>query len=192
MKPSRYKTTIAVAISAFGWLASGVSTPAQEAQFSTPDWFVLLSDRGYSDYLIYTSGEFPAGSLHEMLSGELGAAIAYDGIESYLVPPQRAMWLEPDWVYPSWTTNSNFVVDAGWNDPPGPPSDRDGDGMLEGQSVMSNPDVRITLDVDPEDTLSGTPMGMRLPQPVSSNRYVMFLKYEIENISGHSLTNLRF
>lgn len=176
-----------------GALGSASPAAAADYQFFTPDWYLQLTDFGYSDFLIYTTGSFPRGYLHEMLSGELGAAVAYDGLEAQLPPPQKAMWLEPDWLYPIWTTNSTFFVEVGlWDPPTGPPFDRDGDGMVEGRSQVSNGEVRIRLDVDPEDTVTGTPIGVRAGLPVISNRYVILLTYEIENVSGHSLANVRF
>jgi hypothetical protein len=166
------------------------STPSRsEVAFESPDWYIVLSDFGYSDFLIYTSGNFPSGSLHEMLSGEWGAGIGYDGIESRLPPPQRTMWLEPNWVYPSWTTNSQFTVVTPFVSPP---VDTDGDGLPEGFSVITNGDVQVTIRVDMQDTLSGTPMGVRSTSPVISNRYVMVTTYEIQNVSGHALTGVRF
>lgn len=88
-----------------------LSTPAlSEISFATPAWYIVLSDSGYSDFLICTSSNFPTGSLHEMLSGEWGAGIGYDGIESRLPSPQQTMWFEPNWVYPTWTTNSQLTI----------------------------------------------------------------------------------
>lgn len=167
-----------------------LATPAlAEVSFETPDWYIVLSDSGYSDFLIYTSGNFPTGSLHEMLSGEWGAGIGYDGIESRLVSPQRTMWFEPNWVYPTWTTNSQFTVVTPFVFPP---VDTDGDGLPEGFSVISNGDVQVTIRVDMQDTLTGTPMGLRSASAVMSNRYVMVTTYEIKNVSGHALTGVRF
>ena len=167
-----------------------LATPVHsEVSFETPDWYIVLSDSGYSDFLIYTSGNFPSGSLHEMLSGEWGAGIGYDGIESRLPPPQKTMWFEPEWVYPSWTTNSQFTVETPFVFPP---VDTDGDGLPEGFSVITNGDVRVTIRIDMQDTLTGTPMGVRTASPVISNRYVMVTTYEIQNVSGHALTGVRF
>ena len=47
------------------------------AVLENPDWDVTLTESGYSDLLIYDRGYFPAGYLHEMLSGESVAAIGY-------------------------------------------------------------------------------------------------------------------
>lgn len=167
-----------------------LSTPAlPETSFVTPDWYIVLSDYGYSDFLIYTSGDFPTNSLHEMLSGEWGAGIGYDGIESRLSPPEKMMWFEPNWVYPSWTTNSLFTVETPFDFPS---VDTDGDGLPEGFSVITNGDVQVTIRVDMQDTLTGTPMGVRTASAVISNRYVMLTSYEIKNVSGHALTGVRF
>ena len=40
------------------------------AVLANPDWDITLTEFGFSDLLIYNAGPFPAGYLHEMLSGE--------------------------------------------------------------------------------------------------------------------------
>ena len=54
---------------------------------------------------------------HEMLSGEYGAAIYYNGITN-----NQSMWLSNYWLYPFWTTNSNFdwVYNNSWDNPSNP------------------------------------------------------------------------
>ena len=76
------------------------------AVLANPDWDITLTEFGFSDLLIYNAGPFPAGYLHEMLSGEWAAAIGYDGLDT----PEAAMWLEPMLLYPNWVTNSTFNV----------------------------------------------------------------------------------
>lgn len=156
---------------------------AQE-RYATPDWAIDLSDYGYSDFLIYTAGPFPADWIHEMISGEWAAAIAYDGIP--LTLPERAMWLEPDFAYPTWTTNSNFSV----IEPLSFPFDADADGLPEGFSVIGNADVEIRLDHDFVDTVTGTPMG-EIGGSVLSNRYVLRTTYTIRNLRATPLTGVR-
>jgi hypothetical protein len=165
-------------------LLAGSSAFAQE-RYATPDWAIDLSDYGYSDYLIYTAGPFPVDWIHEMISGEWAAAIGYDGIPLSL--PQRSMWLEPDFAYPTWITNSNFTV----VEPLSFPFDSDADGLPEGFSVIANADVEIRLDHDFVDTTTGTPMG-EIGGSVLSNRYVLRTTYTIRNLRATPLTGVRF
>jgi len=149
-----------------------------------PDWDVTVTPFGYSDLLIFRAGPFPPAFLHEMLSGEWGAAIAYDGIPI----PETAMWLEPSFLAPDWATNSQFSVVTPLTDL----SDPDGDGLPEWFSVISNGAVEIRIDFDMDDTVVGTPMGLRGGSFVLSNRYVLRQTYTITNVSGGPLTDVRF
>ena len=56
------------------WLSAPQEALAVET-LANPDWDITVSEFGYSDLLIYNSGPFPMGFLHEMLSGEWAAAI---------------------------------------------------------------------------------------------------------------------
>jgi hypothetical protein len=156
--------------------------------YASPVWYIDQTDAGYSDFIIQTSGAFPPGAIHEFVSGEWGAAIGYDGIESVLPPPQRTMWLEPDWSYPAWTTNSAFAVVS----PGSFPFDMDGDGLPEGSAVISNGDVEITLGWDFVDTVDGTPMGRGGGSSIRSSRYVMLVTYTITNLQATTMNGVRF
>jgi len=168
-------------------LATLACTAARaESQYSSPDWYIVLSDYGYSDYLVYSAGAFPPPSLHEMISGEWAAAIGYDDIP--LAAPEKTMWLEPDFIYPSWTSNSQFAV----VEPVTPPIDLDGDGLPEGHSTIESADVRVRIEYDFHDTLTGTPIGVGGGSSVLSNRYVLIQRYVVTNLKPVALTNVRF
>ncbi len=166
---------------------TGTSPTIAETRFANPNWFVDVTDSGYADYLVYTSGSFPAREVHELLSGEWAAALSYDGLASRLPPPQRAMWLEANWDYPDWLTNSTFTATQ-----PFSVADSDGDGLPEGTAVIDNGDVEITIKLDMQDTLVGTPMGVRGAVPVLSDRYVMLITYDLKNITTGPLTGVQF
>ena len=89
-------------------LAASCLSPAQaqysnEITLSGPSWQIALTDYGYSDYL----GDLTPGfEGREYLSGEWGAAVGYAQAGNVRTPT----WLEPNFVYPDWTTNSNFQV----------------------------------------------------------------------------------
>lgn len=166
-------------------LAAPAPVLAQQ-DYRNPHWHVLLTDAGYSDFLIYTDGPFPQGALHEFISGEWAAALGYDGLA--LPAPQRTLWLEPQWDYPTWTTNSTFTTLT----PQGIPTDTDGDGLPEGSAVIGNGTVQVTITWDMQDTVTGTPMGLGSNTSVLSDRYVMLVTYAIKNLKATNLTGVRF
>lgn len=162
-----------------------LSPAVAQERYSTPTWGINLSDYGYSDYINYTAGPFPGDWVHEMISGEWAAAVGYDGIPVTL--PQRSMWLEPNFAYPDWFSNSNFQV----VEPLSLPADTDADGLPEGFSVIANADVEIRIEHDFQDTATGTPMG-EIGGSVLSDRYVLRTTYRIRNLRATSLTGVRF
>lgn len=175
------KPTLALALAGLATAASA------QSELTTPDWYITVSDAGYSDFIVYTAGTFPPEWLHEFISGEWAAAVGYDGIQNRLTPPERTMWLEPTWDYPTWTSNSAFNVLT-----PAFPVDTDADGMPEGSAVIENGDVEITISWDPVDTVEGTPMGKGGGVSIRSNRYVLLVTYAIKNIKTTTLTGVRF
>jgi hypothetical protein len=163
-----------------------VSAPALALEdYVSPTWTITIDDYGYSDFLVYTAGPFPKDYLHEMISGEWAAAIGYDGIP--LTLPIRTMWVEPEFIYPDWTTNSNFLVTTFQ----GTPGDTDGDGLPEGFSVVANNEVEIRIDNKFIDTVTGVPMGVGTGF-VLSDRYVLRVTYTIKNLKATPLTGVRF
>ncbi|MCX5636986.1 MAG: hypothetical protein NTX52_04740 [Planctomycetota bacterium] len=71
----------------------------------------IFDAAGYSDGIYYGQTDIHNFGLHEVLSGEWGAAVYYDGINTSPTkdpndPPDRrqAMWLTDMFVYPSWGT----------------------------------------------------------------------------------------
>jgi len=161
---------------------------AAQWNYTNPSWYITIDAYAYSDFLIYYTGPFPSMLPHEMLSGELAAAIGYDGIESVLPPPNRTMWLTPYFEYPTWDSNSTFTIVSDLT----APQDTDADGLPEGYSIISNGDVEIRIDLDMIDTVTGTPMGLRDGKRELSNRYVLLVTYTVRNLKLTSLANLRF
>ena len=152
---------------------------------SNPNWNITLSDFGYSDFLLDNTPGFEG---REYLSGEWGSAIAYtkDGVD---VQPT---WLEPHFLYPDWTTNSNFQVVQGIH-----LVGANHDGLPIAESVIANSDLQITLRFEMLDTVVGTPMGVAAASAggagiaVESNRYVLSQTFSVKNISGVSITNVQ-
>jgi hypothetical protein len=118
------------------------------------------------------------------LSGEWGAAVGYTKAGTTVNP----IWLERNFIYPDWTTNSDFDTTTAIN----------GSDTFA-TSVISNLDLRITQNFQIVDTLTGTPMGITAASAAGagtsllSNRYALLQSYSITNINEvDSISNLQF
>ena len=152
---------------------------------ANPNWNITLSDFGYSDFLLDNTPGFVG---REYLSGEWGSAVAYQRNGQ----PQTPTWLDPNFLYPDWQTNSNFHVVTGIH-----LAGSNLDGLPIAESVVANNDLEITLRFEMVDTVVGTPMGVTPASSASagasinSNRYVMNQSFVVKNISGVTLSNLQ-
>ena len=152
---------------------------------ANPHWNITLSDFGYSDFLLDNTPGFEG---REYLSGEWGAAIGYtkDGVA---VPPT---WLDPNFLYPDWQSNSNFQVVQGIH-----LVGANLDGLPIAESIIANSDLEITLRFEMVDTVVGTPMGTTpasagsAATSIDSNRYVLNQSFKVRNISGAAITNVQ-
>lgn len=150
-----------------------------------PNWTIALSDYGYSDYL---GDSTPGFEGREYLSGEWGAAVGYETGGMTVSPT----WLERQFIYPDWTTNSNFQVDS-----PIALTGTNSAGLPIAESVISNGDLEITQRFEMIDTVVGTPMGIKPASAagagsfVSSNRYVLQQTYTVKNITSDPISNLQ-
>ena len=175
---------------------NGFCTPSPVVVYANPHWSVQLTSYGYSDFVIFQIPPFPRwdprdpfgpAPIHEMFSGEWAFAISYNGI---------VIWLEPCFIYPDWLTNSNFIIEI----PISFTTDTDGDGVLEGSSVISNGTVRITIEYDFELAVDGVnygtamglgPLGTMMNPYRLSDKWVLFQRFTVENISGATLNDVR-
>jgi hypothetical protein len=175
-----------IAAAASAWLAGHAPAQTTYLTVANPNWNITLSDYGYSDFLLDNTPGFEG---REYLSGEWGAAVAYE-VGGNAVAPK---WLERNFLFPDWATNSDFNVDS-----PITQTGLNADGLPIAQSVISNNDLRITLRFEMIDTVVGTPMGTKAASAtgdatfLNSNRYVMKQTATIQNISGSTITGLRF
>jgi len=152
---------------------------------ANPNWNITLSDYGYSDYLLDNTPGFEG---REYLSGEWASAIAYtkDGVD---VAPT---WLDPNFLYPDWQSNSNFQVVQGIH-----LVGANLDGLPIAESIIANSDLEITLRFEMTDTVVGTPMGTTpassgsAATSVGSNRYVLNQSFKVRNVSGVAITNVQ-
>jgi hypothetical protein len=164
---------------------SGLSASARET-LTTPDWNITLTDFGYSDLMLDNTPGFEG---REYLSGEWGAAVGYQVAGRPLVSPK---WFEPHFIYPDWTTNSDFIVVT-----PIRQVAVNSAGLAIAESVIRNADLEITLHYEILDTVLGTPMGQTAASATAgghalrSNRYVLKQTCSIKNISGSPISNLQ-
>jgi hypothetical protein len=154
-------------------------------QLDNPNWNITLTDFGYSDFLLDNTPGFEG---REYLSGEWGSAVGYTRNGNTVDPT----WMEPNFMFPDWRTNSDFTVVQGIH-----LIGSNLDGLPIAQSVISNGDLEITLRFEMVDTVTGTPMGVKpasaagAPISVNSNRYVMNQTFTVKNISGVQITNVQ-
>ena len=161
--------------------------PAQSdsLMLANPNWNITLSDYGYADLLLDNTPGFEG---REYLSGEWATAIAYTAGETPVAPK----WLEPQWVFPDWVSNSNFQVVS-----PIRAVGVNADNLPIAESVIANPDLRLTLRYEMLDTVSGTPMGATPASAaggataLSSDRYVLKQTCTIQNLSASTVTHLQ-
>lgn len=162
------------------------SASAQSLTIANPNWNITLTDFGYSDFLLDNTPGFQG---REYLSGEWGAAVGYQISGGATVTPQ---WLEPNFVYPDWVTNSTFHVIS-----PITQTGLNADNLPIAQSVIANNDLQITLRHEMLDTVVGTPMGVTAASAagtgafINSGRYVLKQTCTIKNISGANVTNIQ-
>lgn len=153
-----------------------------------PSWEIALTSAGYSDYL----GDLtPAFLGREYLSGEWGGAVGYRRNQTTVAPT----WLEPNFIFPDWTTNSTFgTIPGGDLSITG----TNAAGLPIAASSLSNGVLRVDQRFEMLDTVFGTPLGT---SPASaggagsfllSNRYVLRQSYSFLNQSADTLTDLQF
>jgi hypothetical protein len=159
---------------------------AQGLTLANPHWNITLTDFGYSDFLLDNTPGFEG---REYLSGEWGAAIGYQVNGGAHV---TAEWLEPQFSYPNWVTNSTFSVAS-----PLTATGLNADNLPVAQSVIENAHLQITQRFEMLDTVTGTPMGTTAASASGpgafnhSNRYVLKQTYTVRNIAGVAISDLQ-
>ncbi len=165
---------------------SPASSTGGSMQLTNPNWNITLTDFGYSDFLLDNTPGFEG---REYLSGEWGSAVAYTRGNGNHVAPT---WMEPNFMFPDWKTNSDFHVVQGIHI-----VGSNLDGLPIAQSVISNGELEVTLRFEMVDTVTGTPMGVKPASTagaglsVNSNRYVMNQTFTVKNVSGAQITNVQ-
>lgn len=183
----RLKALVA-ALPALAALAAPLAARASDLLYN-PSWEIYLSDFGYSDYL---GDHTPGFEGREYLSGEWAAAVGYGRSDGgTTVSPT---WLEPNFIFPDWTTNSNFQV----VNPLSVNGSTNADGLPVAEGLIANDDVSVAQRIEIVDTRTGTPMGTSAASAggagsfLLSNRYVMIQSYTFTNLTDSDLTDFQF
>lgn len=153
---------------------------------ANPHWNITLTDAGYSDFLLDNTPGFEG---REYLSGEWGAAVGYQLDGGAVVSP---LWLEKDFVFPDWVTDSDFGVKS-----PITETGLNADNLPIAQAVLTNSHLEITLRHEMLDTVTGTAMGTRPASAtnagtfIQSDRYVLKQTCTVKNISGAPIASVQ-
>ena len=165
--------------------------PSLPLELFNPDWSITLTDFGYSDLLF---DQRPGFEGREYLSGEWGAAVRYDLVGGGTTAGSPT-WVEPDFLFPDWTTNSNFSPTISQTVLT---SDAFGLGLDNSStSTVSNGQLEIKQTYTMIDTGSGVKQGQVPKGAVSpglaslSNRYILKQTYEFKNVSSQEMTGLK-
>lgn len=154
---------------------------------------------GYSDGWYWGRTSRHPQYSHEMLSGEFGAAIFYDGIHN-----NHANWLTDFFSYPDWSPDTNFNKDMTFyynSDSQQWQSWRVWNNNRNAQSRIYDPNIQITIDYHITDL--GTDGNVAIPfypqgysgsdvPYVASDRYILFQTYNIKNTTQNNITGVKF
>ncbi len=185
-------------------ICSAVDPSTEFVYLGCQSWQMEFDSAGYSDCFYWGNTSFHPFSSHEMLSGEWGAAIYYNGIST----TNQAMWLTDYFLLPFFSTNSDFIfVDVNSFDNPNNSlapyynfyTNYNGvqTAYDTAYSKIELDDIEVRIDYEVVD------LGDCNYSPVSfidtngvgfvqSDRYVLLKTYTIENISDSNITGLEF
>lgn len=157
-----------------------------EANVTNPNWSIIINDYGYADVALDLRPGFFG---REYLSGEWAAAISY--VRNAI--PNGPLWLNPQFVYPDWDSNSDFGIEA----PLASTGTSNSHGFAIFRAVITNASLRIGIKSEMLDTTNGIPQGLApRSAPVGSNvlsdRYVFRQTFGITNRSGTTISSVKF
>ena len=173
--------------------ATAAKPSAEHIILTTQNWTGKYDASGHVEESKWDYSQYHPHGYHDLLSGEWGAAIFYDGITT----EPNAMWLTDYFEAPYWTTNSDFqigTVPTGWDDANNPI-----DGYDTGLSVIENNEVEVRIDYEiagfGENEFS--PLAYREPNETvrikRSDSYVILQTYTVKNIKASgNVTGLEF
>lgn len=171
-----------------------------------PTWQILIDDYGYSDNFLVRKPHWRRRWPYyywyfwdPLLSGEWAAAVYYDEVQTPAITQPgpnvgqpETEWLEPNFQYPNWITNSGFWVVtpiSRWNRGHLPPGYYD-----TGRSVVSDGQVEVEIEYYIWDDYTAMGRCASWPFPwrsyVRSDRYVLQQFYTITNVTTSPVHNL--
>src|SRR5512137_1619274 len=100
-------TAAALAVAVLTGLSGQAPAQTTTLVLANPNWNITLTDFGYSDFLLDNTPGFVG---REYLSGEWGSAVGYTRGNGNIVAPK---WMEPQFLFPDWKTNSDYHVVQG-------------------------------------------------------------------------------
>ena len=195
---TRYRGSLAAAASVAAVLSLAMPIVAESDAFriANPEWFINMTAFGYADVAADVPGaRSDPQYFREYLSGEWAAAIGYqDGDRS------QVEWLEPDFVFPDWETNSSFEIaspfgfqDANNDRVP----DFNADGMNIYTSRIENARFSVTQTFEFLNAGVGIAQG-RHPRTaddpgsnVTSSQYVLKQTYRVMNRTNDPIRGVR-
>ena len=172
-------------------LAAPLTTSAAVEFITNPDWGIDITDFGYSDILLDLRPGFSSTTFgfREYLSGEWAGAVTYNVGGTQVAPT----WYEPNFIFPDWTTNSNFNV----VNPIAGTGNVNADGFQIYESTISNNQLRIDMTFQMRDSGTGVEQGL-VPaseggtgDSLASFPYVLSQNHTITNISEQAITDLQ-
>jgi len=177
---------LGVALTAGVLGSSAARAQPSEAAVLSPNWSMIIDDFGYADVALDLRPGFLG---REYLSGEWAAAVSYVSGASAVAPT----WLNPEFLYPDWTSNSDFDVET----PVASTGTANSFGFPIYRSVIANASLRIGIQSEMIDTTTGIPQGLAASgaltgSNVLSDRYVFRQTFSLTNISGATLAGVTF
>lgn len=162
--------------------------PAQTnaVQVTNPHWSIIINDFGYADVALDLRPGFFG---REYLSGEWAAAVSY--VRNSV--PNGPRWLNPEFLFPDWDSNSDFGVET----PVASTGTSNAYGFAIYRAVITNASLRIGIRSEMLDTTNGIPQGLAPRSApngsnVVSDRYVFRQSFGITNRSGVTLSAVNF
>ena len=114
----KYHVILALIIMSFCSVSYGQSPSSEFLYVGSPYFYSEIDAAGYSDWIYW--GPSPrhdkTEQYHEVLSGEWGGAVYYEGVDTEPIDPnnlnlgQKAMWLTDIFILPTWETKSNCSI----------------------------------------------------------------------------------
>ena len=192
-RPGPVRIAGAVLVAAGLGYALPIAAASDAFTIANPNWSINLTSFGYADVAAdVEGGRSNPHYFREYLSGEWGAAIGYQGAPA-------VEWLEREFVFPDWPTNSTFQVTSPFNF-----LDRDNnrtpDFNADGQNIYTSTIANSTFSIMQTYEFLNAGVGIAQnvrarsesgpPANLPSDQYVLKQTYNITNRSANPIRGL--